>query len=166
MKRAPTINSRFWSSIFDVETSSSPLSLNTRGKRVLSSPPQSRNLRLGQYASFILFFVIQHSRQDDRDSTVKRYKRGFRLPPADFTYGMKHPQQNGITGVAAGERFNPSLTKSKHSHSIALQHDDELHQRFAQMRMAKSIVVPNFIALNKTVARLGLSKVRDIHQYR
>lgn len=102
MKRAPIITSRFRPSSFDVEISSSPLPLNTRGKRVLSSPTQSRNLRLGQYVSLTLFFVIQHSRQDDRDSTVKRYKRGFRLPPDDFTYGMKHPQQNGTTGVAAG----------------------------------------------------------------
>jgi hypothetical protein len=121
---------------------------------------------LGQYVFFILFFVIQHLRQDDHDSTVKRYKRGFRLPPDDFTYGMKHPQQNGITGVAAGKYFPCSLTKSKHSLGIALQHDDQLHQRFAQMRMSKSAAVPNFIALNRKVARLGLSKVHDIHRYR
>ena len=29
-------------------------------------------------------------------------KRGFRLPPDDFVYGLKHPKQDNTTGVAAG----------------------------------------------------------------
>ena len=41
--------------------------------------------------------------KDTDDNVFKRRKRGFRLPPDDFVYGLKHPQQHGSTGVAAGE---------------------------------------------------------------
>ncbi|CAF4462626.1 unnamed protein product, partial [Rotaria sp. Silwood2] len=39
---------------------------------------------------------------DDIDMGKIR-KRGFHLPPDNFVYGLKHPKQNGITGVAAGK---------------------------------------------------------------
>ncbi|CAF4612848.1 unnamed protein product [Rotaria sp. Silwood1] len=39
---------------------------------------------------------------DDND-ICKIRKRGFYLPPDNFVYGLKHPKQNGITGVAAGK---------------------------------------------------------------
>jgi hypothetical protein len=44
---------------------------------------------------------------------MKRRKKGFRLPPDDFVYGLKHPKQDGITGVAAGKYPINSLTASK-----------------------------------------------------
>ncbi|CAF1132590.1 unnamed protein product [Rotaria sordida] len=72
---------------------------------------------------------------DDNDME-KIHKRGFRLPPDNFVYGIKHPKQN------------------------ALQYDN------TPMNTSKSIIVPNFIEINKTTVQLGLTKVQDIHQYR
>ncbi|CAF1155210.1 unnamed protein product [Rotaria magnacalcarata] len=74
----------------------------------------------------------------------KTRKRCYRLPPENYVYGIKHPQQNGITGVAA-----------------ALQ-----HCYTPMKKISKSISVPNFITINKNAVRLGLTRVQDIHQYR
>ncbi|CAF2193975.1 unnamed protein product [Rotaria magnacalcarata] len=74
----------------------------------------------------------------------KTRKRCYRLPPENYAYGIKHPQQNGITGVAA-----------------ALQ-----HCYTPMKKISKSISVPNFITINKNAVRLGLTRVQDIHQYR
>ena len=43
--------------------------------------------------------------QNEHDETIK-HKRGFRLPPDDFTYGLKHPERGPVTGVAAGLYLN------------------------------------------------------------
>jgi hypothetical protein len=43
---------------------------------------------------------------------------------------------------------------------LALQHYE------TPIDIRESIAIPDFIAINKTAARLGLTKVRDIHQYR
>jgi hypothetical protein len=45
------------------------------------------------------------------EDVTKSRKRGFRLPPDDFVYGLKHPKQDGITGVAAG-RYSMYVFKS------------------------------------------------------
>jgi hypothetical protein len=50
--------------------------------------------------------------KDDND-LIKKRKRGFRLPPDDFVYGLKHPKQNGITGIAAGKYPSDSRSISK-----------------------------------------------------
>jgi hypothetical protein len=51
--------------------------------------------------SLVSFFNSSISKNDN--NVAKLRKRGCRLPPDDFVYGLKHPKQNGITGVAAGK---------------------------------------------------------------
>lgn len=97
--------------------------------------------------------------KDDVD-VFDRHKRGFRLPPDDFVYGLKHPQQNGITGVAAGRYPMGLLEKIQVIFLPALQ------DHTTPIDMSESITIPDFIAINNTALRLGLTKVRDIHQYR
>jgi hypothetical protein len=41
-----------------------------------------------------------------------------------------------------------------------------LQQYAKPVDISKSISMPDFITINKTAAQLGLTKVRDIHQYR
>lgn len=52
--------------------------------------------------NLVLWFVYWKILKDD-ENVFKRRKRGFHLPPDDFVYGLKHPKQDGITGVAAGQ---------------------------------------------------------------
>ena len=64
----------------------------------------------------------------------KRRKRGFHLPPDDFIYGLKHPKQDGITGVAAGEN---EMNARKISSMIFLQlfniiQSLSIHQKYQQ----------------------------------
>ncbi|CAM2704977.1 unnamed protein product [Rotaria socialis] len=93
----------------------------------------------------------------------KARKRGYRLPPENYVYGIKHPQQNGITGVAAGKYPIDSSFGCPESFfcKIALQHCCT-----PMKKISKSISVPNFITINKNAVRLGLTRVQDIHQYR
>jgi len=108
--------------------------------------------------SLVLFFNSSISKNDN--NIAKLRKRGCRLPPDDFVYGLKHPKQNGITGVAAGKYPIGFLCSFTLTFPLALQH------KHTPVDIPKLQTIPNFIAINKIAARLGLTKVQDIHQYR
>ena len=99
------------------------------------------------------------------DGLNQRRKVGFRLPPADFVYGLKHPKPDGISGVAAGK--SRSIT---HRHLFlidsALRHDELLQTSCRSSKRLKINRIPDFISLNRLFPRLKLTKVNEIHQYR
>lgn len=56
---------------------------------------------------FISFFLsnlyLLISKKEEDNNLIKKRKNGLYLPPDDFVYGIKHPKQTNITGVAAGK---------------------------------------------------------------